>query len=438
MSNGPGSVGAGRREVRLLVITIGISAMTLLLLAQLRFPEQPVDRAAPATPALERLAARATYGELARIIADVQRRIGPATVSVAVRPDPLATVPLDTAEIGASAPRFATAVRIDGETAVAALPPGVRPDGAPGSAGIEVLALDDLRGVAVLRVPSGAASVPRDVLTSLELPAYVAVAESTASGVIVRPIFVPRADAVSDPSWPGPVLALGALGLSRGSLLFSLDGEFLGLVASGGAGPLLVPARTIIDHAARLRQNGSIRRGAFGFSVQDLTQAVASATGAQAGVVVAFVAAGGPATSLRVGDVIVTAQGEPIVDLQTFAAVMGEPEDGRPVRLEVVRRGERHPVEFAAADPAGEARPEALGLTLRVLTGVGVEVVAVMPDGGGARAGLRAGDVITHLNGTPAPRPLDVERAWVARPDAPALLGIQRGALPLVLVFGQP
>jgi S1-C subfamily serine protease len=440
MTTAPDSGGAGRREVRLLLVTIVIAAVALLLLAQFRFPDQPAARAVSATPALERLAARATFGELAGIIADVQRRIEPALLGVRIRPDhTLPLVPLDSSEIGGTTPRFTTAVRIDSTTALISLPPGARADGLVTGGAAEVVAADEVRGLAVLRVPGGAATIPRNLNPDLDLPAYVALAESSATGVTVRPVFVPRADATTHSSWPGAVLALGGLGLLPGALVFSLDGEFLGLVAPNARGPMLVPAAVLIAHAGRLQRDGSVRRGAFGFSVQALTAAVAAATGASAGVVVTFVAEDGPSAELRVGDVIVSAQGEPIIDVQTFAAVVGEPEAGQRVRLEVLRQGHRHLVEFSAAETGpATAAPEVLGLTLRALRGIGSEVVAVSPDGGAARAGLRTGDVITHLNGTAAPRPVDLEQAWGRRDSAPALLGVQRGAVPLVLAFGQP
>lgn len=441
MTTAPGTSGAGRGEVRLLLVTIVISAVALLLLAQFRFPDQPATRSAPApvTPALERLAARATYGELARIIADVQRRVAPALLSVPLRPESsLPLMPLDSSERGAFSPRFATAVRIDSTTALMGLPPGGRADSlAAETGGAEIVSVDEVRGLAVLRVPTGAATVPRNVMTDLDLPAYLAVADSTAAGVIVRPVFVPRADSAAESSWPGAVLALGAAGLSPGALVFSLDGEFLGLVAPNARDPLLVPAAVLMAHAGRLQRTGSVRRGAFGFSVQPLTPAVARATGAATGVVVTFVAENGPSAELRVGDVIVSAQEEPVTDVQAFAVKVGEAETGQRLQVEVLRQGERHQIQVSAAAPS-PAAAEALGLTLRALRGIGTEIVAVTPDGGAARAGLRAGDVVSHLNGIAAPRPIDLEQAWARRASGPALLGVQRGGVPLVLAFGQP
>ncbi|HVB38288.1 MAG TPA: hypothetical protein VND92_07105, partial [Vicinamibacterales bacterium] len=75
----PDSSGGARRpritrETRLLLLTIGVSVAALLLLARFRFPAQaPIVN--PAPPPLERLAARATYDELATIMAQVQARV---------------------------------------------------------------------------------------------------------------------------------------------------------------------------------------------------------------------------------------------------------------------------------------------------------------------------------------------------------------------------
>src|SRR6185437_9473543 len=67
------------RETRLLLLTIAVSVGALLLLSRFRFPAQaPI--VTPSPPPLERLAARATYDELADIITQLQARLEPGLV----------------------------------------------------------------------------------------------------------------------------------------------------------------------------------------------------------------------------------------------------------------------------------------------------------------------------------------------------------------------
>ena len=78
--------GSGR-ETRLLLVTIAVSVATLLLLARFRFPADEVQPTDPAPAPPERLAARATYDELAGIMADLERRIAPSLEVLAVHTD---------------------------------------------------------------------------------------------------------------------------------------------------------------------------------------------------------------------------------------------------------------------------------------------------------------------------------------------------------------
>ena len=77
------------RETRLLLLTLGVSVVMLLVLARFRFPEErgvpTLPERPPAAP-LERLAARATYDELASIVGELERRIAPALVVLQLNP----------------------------------------------------------------------------------------------------------------------------------------------------------------------------------------------------------------------------------------------------------------------------------------------------------------------------------------------------------------
>jgi S1-C subfamily serine protease len=428
------------REVRLLAVTIGISILALLLLARLRFPADnpPAPAQPPASAALERLAARATYDELAAIIDDVQRRVTPTMLILSLRRDePLIDVPVDAAEIGVTPPRHAIALRLDSTTAVAPFWPGTRIEPLRGGENISIVAVDERRQVMVLRVPAGPAA-PAASVDSLMVPAYLTVAESTRVGPALRPVFVSRADAVVDSRWSSRQLAMGQLGVQSGSFVFSLSGESLGLVLDTPDGSMLIEARTLSEHATRLQREGSVRRGRLGFSVQSLTPAVAQVTGVTNGVVVAYVAPDGSSAGLlRVGDIIEAVDEQPITDVAGLAARIGAVPAGAAVVVSVIRQGTRTPVRLTASAPATELPPaNTLGLTVRVVRDVGLELMIVAPGSAAAAAGLRPGDLVSTVNGARPSQLADVTRAWMAREKSPVLLGVQRAGRPLVVALG--
>jgi hypothetical protein len=169
------------REVRLLLVTIVVSAALLLLLARYRFPsaERPAQPVAVAP--LERLAARATFDELASIVADLEPAIGRAVVVLRVLPPPPRHA--SSAE-GLDLPRFVPALRIRDDVALAALQPGASILGVVGgdvSIVPPVIAEDRVRGLVTVRVPKRPAPT-LSILSANQFGAtarYVAAVEGT-------------------------------------------------------------------------------------------------------------------------------------------------------------------------------------------------------------------------------------------------------------------
>jgi S1-C subfamily serine protease len=430
----------GGPEVRLLLATIAISAVALLLLARLRFPEAPPTPELIVTPPLERLAATATYDELAGIVAGVQARIGPSLLALRLTRLAFNEPPLDSTllSVTAAGPTMTTGIRLSDTTALAYLPEGVGPPVRllPGGEPVELVAVDEIRGLALLRVPRGPAIVPRASRNFMvDVPAYLAAAEPTVGGAAMRPVFIARSDARADARWGSTLYSLSIQGSPPGSPLFSLGGEFMGLLVATDEGIALLPAPDVSAEVARLQQSGSVRRGRPGFSVQPLTTPLASATGATSGVVVTLVDPGGPAAGLlRVGDVIEQVGEQAVPDIDAFVATISGVAAGTPLVLSVLREGTRSQVVITPGNAPAEAGERGLGLILRTLRGAGAEVVLVVPGSAGSRAGLRAGDVVTHLNGVENPTAADIDRAW-SRAKAPLALGVRRGIQPLVLAL---
>jgi hypothetical protein len=242
----------------------------LVLLARFRFPEEagrPV--AEPVQAPLERLAARATYDELAAIMADLERRLLPEACSWS-RSSP--TVTGDRMRGGAVTPNRAVTLLAWHETLTGT--------GAPA-----ILARDNARDLAVLSVPER----PTRVVTLRPTqpdpgPRYVAVVEATARGLVIRPVYVGRTDMFQDPRTTSPLLSIAALQqvLPRGAAVFSLAGNFLGLAIEGGSSATVVPG-DILRAAAESARRAQETRGDLGFTVEPLTRPLMRATGAERG-----------------------------------------------------------------------------------------------------------------------------------------------------------
>lgn len=408
-----------RRETRLLLATIAVSVGMLLLLARFRFPEEATRLGAETVPApLERLAARATYDELASVMVDLERRVIP-TIEVLRIQSP-------------RGPAYSPAVRVAADRAVALLPRDHRVVGLGASPAPSILARDALRELVVLQLaptPDSAVVVPAAAPTRPG-PRYVVIVEATARAPAVRPVYVGRTDLFADPRWADPVLSVAAVQqtLSIGSAVFSLDGAFIGLAAESNGTIMVIPAETL-RHVAAVAPMAPAQRGSLHVDVQPLTPEITRATGAEKGVVVAWVTPAAGANLLP-GDVIQSIDEVGITTVAGFQQVEQSRTPGAPVTLGVLRRGQPVTVTMTAADATAVppfVNHDNLGAVLRSITGVGAEVITVEPDGPAGRAGLAANDLVIALDGRVAPDASAIERAYrSARPDDAMLLTIRR------------
>jgi serine protease Do len=139
-----------------------------------------------------------------------------------------------------------------------------------------------------------------------------------------------------------------------------------------------------------------------------------------AGALVAQVLEDGPAAKggLQVGDVILSANGTPIIMSADLPHLIGNLKDGSKAELEVIRDGKRQKLtvtvgalpaegeEMGAADAGVERSSNRLGVSVVDLTAEqmksldlkGGVVIKDVQDGPASLIGLQAGDVITHLN----------------------------------------
>jgi serine protease Do len=417
--------------MRLLLATIAVSVGMLLLLARFRFPEEAGrPSASPAPAPLERLAARATFDELAGIMADLERRLGRTVISLGVHGgDGVTSVP---------------AVRLTADRAVAILPADRRLVGVDGKGPPPIIARDAARDLIVVQTSSS----PETVVTFPSAPAtpgprYVAVVEATARATAVRPVYIGRTNLFADPRWAEPILSVEAVQqtLSPGSAVFSLDGSFVGLADESGGTVIVIPAntlRSIVAAAPSALQGPS----ELPIEVEPLTDALARAAGADKGVIVSHVPASIRAeTDLASGDVIQAVDGIGITTIAGFQQVAQSRGPGAQVTLSVVRRGKPTTVSISAIErgTSGSWSGVGHGAVLRSIPNIGTEVVLVQPGSPADRAGVRRGDVVVSLDSIQAPDASRIERAFAnAQTGQILLLAVRRDAEHRVIALGKP
>jgi membrane-associated protease RseP (regulator of RpoE activity) len=424
------------RETRLLLVTIAVSAAMLLLLAQLRFPEgQAGEPQAPTLP-LERLAASATYDELANILRGVDRQVSDAILTV-----PASDSDARDDEIVRT---FIPAVRISPDRAVALPGTGRRVIAQPGRT--EIIASDSPHGLALLRVPAARKDVVPKLAVLDALPAapgYLAAIEATANGPAVRPLYFGRLDRVNDRRWKEPILRFSALQqmLPTGAAVFTLDARFIGVGFPDDRAFLVVPAVSLLAEAEQLGLRGSVPAADLGIEVQPLDRALRAATGAQAGVVVSYVHPTGPAAGhLAPADVITSLGSMPIQSPSDYAAALMQLSPGAPVTIGIVRNAASatQTVTPIARGTLADNGGNHLGLELRPVKGAGSEAIRVAPRSAAARAGIQTGDLITGIGSADAPDPRTVTKAFDDTATGQHLIvRIERGSTHLVVALAK-
>lgn len=218
---------------------------------------------------------------------------------------------------------------------------------------------------------------------------------------------------------------------NSGGPLFNLDGEVVGInsqifTRSGGFMGLsfAIPIDVAMNVADQLKKTGKVDRGWLGVVIQEVNKDLAESFGLDrpAGALVAQVLDNGPAAKggLRVGDVILSVNGQPVVMSADLPHMVGALKPGTKIDLEVARDGSRQKINLAvgsmpadeqaeAAAGAPNAAPKSdnrLGVSVADLTSeqkksldlTGGVVIREVQGGPAAMIGLRPGDIISHLN----------------------------------------
>lgn len=204
----------------------------------------------------------------------------------------------------------------------------------------------------------------------------------------------------------------GALVNLRGELVgintasFNPRGSMAGNIGLGFA----IPTDLAQSVMAQLLDGGSVRRGALGIDTQDVDARIAQGLGLSEarGAVVTRIYPGSSAAAagLKVGDVIVGANGQHVDDSDALRNFQGlQPvntkvsldvrREGKPLQVSATLREQPREIDGASLDPrlAGASFAE-LPESLRRQGASGVLVDAVVTGSRAARNGLRKGDVI--------------------------------------------
>jgi hypothetical protein len=391
------------RETRLLLSTAFIAVVALWVLARVRFPDSPPPQN-PVEPLLSQLTPRRTFADLASEIAALRPRLDPLIVR---GPDKI------------------SGLRLRDDVAAVWLDP--KHDGWPH--GESLLVRDPASGLSLVRVESSPASPAALWAPEAGGPRYFIASDTSQAGVALRPVYVSSLASADNPRWPGEEWRIISQGdLASGSWLFTADAALAGLVVDDHDGRVLVPAATVLAEADRLLSRPATMHGYVGIEVQPLAAALSRATGATSGLVVTWVDPRGPAAGvLHAGDVIEAANGEPLPTLDHWEVRLARIGVGQTLTLSVRSAGEPREVAVVAS-AAGLHGPAMLGLTLRALPGIGVEIVRVEPRSSADRSGLLAGDVITRADGTDAPTAAQIRRTFESKDPRPVIVAFTRGA----------
>ena len=243
---------------------------------------------------------------------------------------------------------------------------------------------------------------------------------------------------------------------NSGGPLVNLRGEVVGintaiLSRSGGYQGIgmAIPSNMAKDVMERLISDGKVVRGWLGVSIQELDDALAATFNYDrskpdhGGVLIGEVVPNGPAkkAGLQTGDIVTSLDGKPAGDVRAFRNRVARLKPGTKATLEVWRDGKSQKIDVEIGEAPQEALAGAgvhggpdgsigsLGLAFgdvspeaRARFGMstdaeGALVTLVAPGSAAERAGLRPGDLVIDVYGTPVRSAADARRE-IARHDA--------------------
>jgi serine protease Do len=254
----------------------------------------------------------------------------------------------------------------------------------------------------------------------------------------------------------GPLMSPEGIVVGVTSAIFSPSGGSVGL-------GFAIPAETVSSVIVQLETKGRVERGYLGISAQEPTPTMAKALGmkAPAGALITSVDPAGPAFgTFTPGDVLLTV-GSNHVTFKTLGKITARLPPEALVTMTRLRAGKSESIALKVgrlpdppSDPAlnGEQDTWVPALRLGVANTTeqirksikaidepsGLIVTQLRPAGAGAVAGLRVGDLITHLGSKQLVDARDIVGVAVPSPQVPLLIRIVRdGAATFVALTGE-
>jgi serine protease Do len=183
-----------------------------------------------------------------------------------------------------------------------------------------------------------------------------------------------------------------------------------------------VPAATVKQVIAQLKDKGSVTRGWLGVQVQPVSAGIAESLGMKnaTGALVDDAQPDTPAAKagIQPGDVITAVNGNAIKDSRSLAREISEMGPGSSAKLDILRKGESKTISVTLATMPGDKQASAadhdngpaagtprLGLSVAPANQVagagsnGLVITSVDPEGPAAAHGLQSGDVILDVGG---------------------------------------
>ena len=255
---------------------------------------------------------------------------------------------------------------------------------------------------------------------------------------------------------------------NSGGALVNTRGELVGInsqILSPSGGNIgigfAIPAGMASNIMVQLIDDGAVRRGMLGVTIQPVTSEIAESLAMDSvrGALVNSVQTGGPADEAGVerGDVIVTFNGTPVNDGNSLRNHVARLKPGSTAELVVIRGGKERTLtarleELTArgkdSQPAHTRMNGGLGLSVEPLTAEsaqrrnlavkeGLLVTGVDPSGAAAEAGLKEGDVIQEVAGVAITNVAALKQQMQEAGDRPVLALVHRDGSSLYLALRQ-
>jgi serine protease Do len=254
---------------------------------------------------------------------------------------------------------------------------------------------------------------------------------------------------------------------NSGGPLLTADGTVVGVTSaifspSGGSVGLgfAIPAETVAAIVRELEVKGRVERGYLGISAQVVTPGLATALHmkAPAGALVTSVEAQGPAVgALIIGDVLLSIGSDPAT-FRNISKITARLVPGSLVTLKILRSGAQQSVAMKVgrlpepvSDPALTGGQDvwvpALGMGVADTTAeirraikasdeaTGLIVTQLRPAAPGALAGIRVGDLVTHLGAKQLFEATDIASIGKPTPQDPVLLRVVHDGSPVFIAL---